>query len=191
MSQSVLAIGDATVRQLDGLYSLNDLHTAAGGAIRHQPTRFMRLDQTQAIIAELHSPEMVNGQEAVKVIKGSVNPGTWVCRELVIAYAAWISAAFHLKVIRVFLAAQSAHEHFITEPTAALERALQSGRWFMSADDGHLTLKPVRSDAYVITEEQLASVIREPGGVSLRLLPEIIAAAAKRLVNCTSIGGQS
>jgi hypothetical protein len=30
--------------------------------------------------------------------------GTYACRELVIAYAAWIDAKFHLRVLRVFLA---------------------------------------------------------------------------------------
>lgn len=99
--QTALTICNTAIRNLDGLFSLNDLHQAAGGAVKHQPTRFIRLDQTQALVSELHSPEMVNGP--VSVIKGSVNPGTYACRELVIAYAAWISPAFHLKVIRHFL----------------------------------------------------------------------------------------
>ncbi len=111
MSASIpLAIGCTSVRQFDGLYSLNDLHRASGGEAKHQPPRFMRLDQTKALIAELgHYPEMGSGETpemvsgVFQIVKGSVNPGTWVCRELVIAYAAWISAAFHLKVIRVFL----------------------------------------------------------------------------------------
>lgn len=102
MSQSVLAIGDFSVRQHDGLFSLNDLHTASGGEEKHEPNYFVRLDQTQALISEISkSPEMGN-LEPIKTARGR-NGGTYACRELVIAYAAWISAAFHLKVIRVFL----------------------------------------------------------------------------------------
>ena len=96
-------IGEIAVRQHNGLFSLNDLHAAAGGAVRHQPTRFVRLGGTQELIAELRaSPEMVT---PLQTINDGKNNGTYACRELVIAYAAWISAAFHLKVIRVFLAA--------------------------------------------------------------------------------------
>lgn len=102
MPQSViLAVGATTVRQLDGLFSLNDLHRASGSEERHTPNRFLRLDTTQALIAEINqTPEVAL---ALKVTHGGKNPGTYACRELVIAYAAWISPAFHLKVIRVFL----------------------------------------------------------------------------------------
>lgn len=93
-----LTILTTKIRQLDGLYSLNDLHKAAGGEDKHRPNQFLRLDQTQALIAEIETAQMC----AVKTKEGK-RGGTYVCRELVIAYAAWISAAFHLKVIQVFL----------------------------------------------------------------------------------------
>jgi len=104
-----LSLDNITVRQFDGLYSLNDLHKASGGERKHQPNRFIRLDQTQALIAELGAcPEMgtpsANSQTPLRTVNDGENNGTYACRELVIAYAAWISAAFHLKVIRVFLA---------------------------------------------------------------------------------------
>jgi hypothetical protein len=105
----VLAIGEHHIRQHGDLYSLNDLHRAAGGEVKHEPANFTRLETTQALIAEIQSAEMqsANSSEmrsALKTVNGGPHRGTYACRELVIAYAAWISAAFHLKVIRVFLA---------------------------------------------------------------------------------------
>ena len=97
---SALTIGETSVRQVGSLFSLNDLHRAAGGEAKHEPNQFTRLDQTQALIAEIKSADSRN---CIETRRGA-NGGTYACRELVIAYAAWISAAFHLKVIRVFLA---------------------------------------------------------------------------------------
>lgn len=95
-----LTLDTITVRSIDGLFCLNDLHKAAGGEAKHQPSLFLRLDSTQALVAEIS-----NSTEKQSYISksGRTGGGTYACRELVIAYAAWISAAFHLKVIRVFL----------------------------------------------------------------------------------------
>lgn len=100
-----LTLGTSAIRQLDGLYSLNDLHAAAGGEAKNQPALFMRNDQTQALIAEIHSTD---SQSASKTINGGPNRGTYVCRELVYAYAMWISPKFNLQVIRAFDALHAA-----------------------------------------------------------------------------------
>ncbi|WP_082001513.1 KilA-N domain-containing protein [Delftia sp. ZNC0008] len=94
-----LTIGSTSVRQVDGLFSLNDLHQESGGLANHRPGYFLDNEQTKALLQEIENA----GIPAVKTKQGR-NGGTYACRELVIAYAAWISAAFHLKVIRVFLA---------------------------------------------------------------------------------------
>ncbi|MDR3100791.1 MAG: KilA-N domain-containing protein [Paraburkholderia sp.] len=94
-----LTIDDIEIHDLDGLYSLNDLHRASGNAQKHRSKYFFALEQTKELIAEIEK----GGITPFKVARGR-NGGTYACRELVIAYAAWISPAFHLKVIRVFLA---------------------------------------------------------------------------------------
>lgn len=92
----------------DGLYSLNDFHKAAGGEEKDKPSNWLRLDKTNALIAEYSgSSEM---SIAISVVKGGQKQGTYVCEELVYAYASWISVKFHKLVLDTFKAA--IHEEY-------------------------------------------------------------------------------
>jgi len=82
---------ETVIRQdSEGRYSLNDLHRAAGAAKKHQPSDFLRSGQTQELIAEINSGDSRNYAVARKSGRGG---GTFACKELVYAYAMWISAA--------------------------------------------------------------------------------------------------
>lgn len=95
---NALIIATTAIRQdEEGRFSLNDLHRAAGGERRHQPSDWVRLQQTQDLIAELGDP--IPGIPGIFSRQGL---GTYVAKELVYAYAMWISAAFHLRVIRAY-----------------------------------------------------------------------------------------
>lgn len=99
---SSIVLGKVVITQdARGRYSLNDLHRAAGGEPRHQPSNFLRSDFATGLVAELtRSSDSMNAP--VEAIRGGPGQGTYVCRELVLAYAAWISPAFHLTVFRTF-----------------------------------------------------------------------------------------
>lgn len=96
---------ETSIRQdKEGRYCLNDLHKAAGGEERHSPNRWTRTEGYNALLDEL-TP--VLAFDPAKSIRGGSNPGTYVCKELVYAYAMWISPKFQLHVIHTF-------DHFIT-----------------------------------------------------------------------------
>lgn len=88
-----------TIKQdTQGRYCLNDLHKASGGAEKNKPLNFLRSDQATALVTELQSSE--TSIDPVQSIRGGSAPGTFVVKELVYAYAMWISASFQLKVIQ-------------------------------------------------------------------------------------------
>ena len=106
---SNLTILKTSIRQSDNLYSLNDLHVASGSENRHKPSLFMSNQQTKDLIAEIDNSSDAGFPASVKIVRGGRNPelqGTWVCEELVLSYAMWISPKFHLIVLRAFLAMQ-------------------------------------------------------------------------------------
>ncbi|MDO5653623.1 MAG: KilA-N domain-containing protein [Brachymonas sp.] len=153
MATSLVPFGTETIRQFDGLFSLNDLHRMSGGEKRHQPSDFLRLTQTQELIEEINSGDSRNSiteNLAVKTIRGG-RGGTYVVKELAIAYAAWISAPFHLQVLRVFLGHVESQqpELPLTPPTSLLDsKAMEAARaalskWVHDYHDGKATMPTV------------------------------------------------
>jgi phage antirepressor YoqD-like protein len=114
---NALTIADTAIRQdAEGRYCLNDLHRASGGEKRHQPSDWLRIQQTQALIAEIQAVPGIPGtqqNQPLNVLQGGSLQGTYVCKELVYAYAMWISPAFHLKVIR-------AYDALVAQPAALI-----------------------------------------------------------------------
>lgn len=117
-NQNELIIANTTITQdSEGRYCLNDCHKASGMGDNKAPNRWYRNDQTQELIKELaitgisQTPNSDSGRkqpffeynvEPVNVIKGGNNPGIYVTKELVYAYAMWISPSFNLQVIRAY-----------------------------------------------------------------------------------------
>ena len=111
MNNSV-QISNISIHQTEnGLFSLNDLHRASGGEDRHAPRRWLQNIQTNDLIKELE-------KDGKPSIQSKQRLGTFVCRELVIAYGMWISPRFALQVIQTFLAVSDGIKTVTAKTTA-------------------------------------------------------------------------
>lgn len=110
----MITIDNITIRQDDeGRYCLNDLHKAAGGLMADHPNQWTRTNAFRQLVEEVKNQAADLQFAPASSVHGGKNPGTYVCKELVYAYAMWISPAFHLKVIRAYdrLATQGVAVH--------------------------------------------------------------------------------
>lgn len=93
---NLIIIDNTEIKQdSQGRYCLNDLHKASGGESKHRPAYWLSNQQTQELIAEISK----DGIPSILIKQGL---GTFVSRELVYAYAMWVSPKFHLLVLRTF-----------------------------------------------------------------------------------------
>lgn len=122
MNNLMVIDGIEVRRDVHGRYCLNDLHRAAGGDQKYRPKYWLDNKQTRELIEQLFTEGGIPSSEQnqsvsffqggsdtrslvrapVNTVRGGAEQGTYVCKELVFAYAMWISPSFHLKVIRTF-----------------------------------------------------------------------------------------
>lgn len=94
-----LTILSTAIRQdAEGRYCLNDCHRASGAEKKDGPSYWLATKDSEKLVEKLN--EETAGMSVVTV-EGR-NGGTFVAKELVYAYAMWISADFSLTVIRAF-----------------------------------------------------------------------------------------
>lgn len=105
-----MQVCNVNVTQKDAMYSLNDLEKVAisNGVTKNiSPSEWMKLQVTQEAIDIL-----IHENPAIKIIetKAGRYGGTFACKELVYAYAMWVSADFLIHVIRAYDAMHAVKE---------------------------------------------------------------------------------
>lgn len=175
MSKQLTVCGVAIKQDAEGRYCLNDLHKAAGAEPRHKPALWER--QAGDLIDELRK-----GTDSYPLqTRLGRNGGTFVVKELVYAYAMWISPKFHLEVIRSYdrLATEgvavhaSAAEAVLDDPLSYMEKiiaqakVLKAERDRLALENKEMAPKAVVFDNCVaLRQESLATFVRTLEGVN-------------------------
>lgn len=176
MSKQLTVCGVDIKQDAEGRYCLNDLHKAAGGEERHKPKFFIKLDSTTELAGELEK----GGNLPFEIIRGRFG-GTFVVKELVYAYAMWISPKFHLEVIRSYdrLATEGVAVHYtaaesvLEDPLSYMEKiiaqakVLKAERDRLALENQEMAPKAVVFDNCVaLRQESLTTFVRTLEGVN-------------------------
>lgn len=105
MSNALLVIDQVQIRRdAEGRYCLNDFHRASGGAPKDAPAQWLRTNAATLLEGELLAEEGACAylHTPTATVNDGRNNGTYAVKEMVYAYAMWISAEFQLKVIRAY-----------------------------------------------------------------------------------------
>ena len=114
-TQEVVIDGITVKQDAEGRYCLNDVHKASGGAERHKPVHWWGNDSTRSLVYDL---KVENPTFEPIIAKRGRTGGTFAVKELVYAYAMWISPSYHLRVIR-------AYDRMVTDGVAVHENSAQ------------------------------------------------------------------
>lgn len=101
VSQLPVIAGVVITTDEQGRFNLNALHKASELGSAKQPSNWLRLESTQALVDELDNSSDVMSSSIVTA--GGRNGGTFAHELLAVSYAGWISPTFQLQVNKTFL----------------------------------------------------------------------------------------
>jgi phage antirepressor YoqD-like protein len=162
MNKNLIVIEGLAIRQdSEGRYCLNDLHKAAGEGSKDKPANFLRREETIELVKVLESEK----HNPVNVVIGKgKEQGTFVCKELVYAYAMWISPQFNLKVIRAFdtlqtqgvAVADHAAEDLLNDPLSFMEKLFAQAKVLKAERDALQAEMKLAAPKVAVYDEHVA-----------------------------------
>ena len=168
MQQNDLTIFSIVVhRNQTGLYSLNDLHKAAGGAEKDRPRDWLRTkdakEYLQLQMAKGGIP-LVDVNQHLTVAAGSpvTGGGTFVSRRLAYKYASWVSGEFFDALVDGFEANQLREMESLQKSADAYAQ-LASSSDDMLISEAALTLEQPRSKFFEYLSDRLGWIYRRGG----------------------------
>ena len=166
MSNDLTVLNCSIHGDSQGRFSLNDLHAAAGNLDKDRPTRWLRLGSTQALIQEMSSVQKWSDEQnqplTTKAGPVETGGGTYASRELVIAYAMWISPKFMLKVIETFDRVQQ-EENARLKVAADAYAELASSSTDMLISEAALTLNQPRNAFFRLLANNFGWIYKRGG----------------------------
>jgi hypothetical protein len=159
-----LALDDSghTVRvDAQGRLCLTDLWRAAGAEENQRPSQWLRLPGTETLISQLGTETVGLSHSLVETSEGR-SGGAWSHYLLALAYAEYLSPAFHLRVLRVYSQA-TAGQLPPPKPVAALPERVQAAAVMARAVGEVLQLSPQSVAASILDFGRREGGLELPG----------------------------
>lgn len=156
-----LIIAQTFIRQdSEGRYCLNDCHKASGSDLNKRPQMWLRNDQTQGLIEELTDAQIC--ASPISVVKGGLGQGTYVVKELVYAYAMWISPVFQLQVIR-------AYDALVSQPQFKIPQTLPDALRLAADQAEEISILQPKADGYDLLTDANGSLCLTDAAKNLKI----------------------
>ncbi|GBR15565.1 KilA-N domain-containing protein [Gluconobacter frateurii] len=171
---SLIILSTAIRQDAQGRYCLNDCHKASGGEPGKRPGEWLRNDQAQALVAELTDAE--NPASPVSSVKGGSNQGTYGSEELILAYAQWISPAFHVQCLRALLAMMKGEAPATQQPSLNDRQSKAISILRIAEDEAAAFIRKRVNDAVLVMQghEDLVTVPTLSGKVTPKQMREAV-----------------
>lgn len=158
-----LIIAQTFIRQdSEGRYCLNDCYKASGFGSSKEPNRWFRSTQTQGLIKEI---EVTPNMEApVNIVKTGLNEdrGIYVVKELVYAYAMWISPVFQLQVVR-------AYDALVSQPQFQIPQTLPDALRLAADQAEEISILQPKADGYDLLTDANGSLCLTDAAKNLKI----------------------
>lgn len=158
-----LIIAQTFIRQdSEGRYCLNDCHRASGMSETKRPSNWIRTQLSKDLVNEIEVSS--NMSAPLNIVTDGLNEdrGIYAVKELVYAYAMWISPVFQLQVIR-------AYDALVSQPQFQIPQTLPDALRLAADQAEEISILQPKADGYDLLTDANGSLCLTDAAKNLKI----------------------